>query len=104
SPSSAAESTLPTLLEQQIKAAYRELTSLCTSGDIASNESKLQEPCDLLLGTTTGALRVVYLLDTLQDVPPSLKEKLVEQGAASSDPNIRDLFERYLPEKRRVQR
>jgi putative heme-binding domain-containing protein len=93
----------PTLLEKQTAAAYDAIKAAHTFGKTTSDESALAAHCDVLLSSTTGALRAVYLLDTFK-FSPAIKTKLIDQGAASTDPNIRDLFERFLPEERRVKR
>ena len=62
-----------------------------------------QAPADALLATTRGALR---LLDAVEDqtLSTELKSVVVRRGAAQPDPQIRDLFERFLPASERVRR
>ncbi|MDX1946373.1 MAG: PQQ-dependent sugar dehydrogenase, partial [Pirellulaceae bacterium] len=56
-----------------------------------------------LLGSPSGALRLVTALEADQFSAPVTK-LAIEQGIATADPLVRDLFERYLPEERRAKR
>ncbi|QDT92847.1 PQQ-dependent sugar dehydrogenase [Gimesia algae] len=60
---------------------------------------KLQE----VLGTTSGGLR---LLSTLDETPISdqMRKLIIQLGTENPSPQIRDLFERFLPEDQRVKR
>lgn len=93
----------PTRLEQEAATAYQALLTHCAAGKLYVDPATLSPECDTLLNSTYGALRAAYLI-SLYNIPPALKQKLIDQGSASSDPNIRDLFERFLPEERRVKR
>jgi putative heme-binding domain-containing protein len=97
------ESNEPTKVERQSIAALKSLRAACQSGETSGENARTAAACETLLANTTGALRAVYLLDTTA-IPPALKQKLVDRGAASTNPNVRDLFERYLPAERRVKR
>lgn len=69
----------------------------------SAGETGWQAPADSLLATTRGGMR---LLDTVErgSLSAELKNALVRRGAANADPQIRDLFERFLPANERVQR
>jgi putative heme-binding domain-containing protein len=58
---------------------------------------------DSVLTTTGSALRTVHLL-AAGKIAPSYRELLLSRGAKSEAPEIRDLFERFLPEEQRVKR
>ena len=99
-----AEEAQPTLVEQQAAAAFQTLqTKVQGAKADTAWDGELAAAGETLLSTTTGALRAVYVLDH-SSLPDSWRQALVDQGSASTNPNIRDLFERYLPEDRRVKR
>lgn len=56
-----------------------------------------------LLRTTSGALELQHALDD-SHLTAASRQAAVEMGAAHEDVQIRDLFERYLPEERRTKR
>src|SRR4029078_3660155 len=65
-----------------------------TDGDVA-----------LLLASPSSALETVDALD--RSVGPfshELRARIIARGYAHSDPAIRDLFERFIPEEQRVER
>jgi len=101
----AASPSEPTLLEEQADAALKIIVSTIPVGKNVSKEmsAETEAACQTLTSTTTGALRAVYAIDH-QFATPQALQKLIDLGPASTDPNIRDLFERYLPEEKRVKR
>jgi putative heme-binding domain-containing protein len=56
-----------------------------------------------LLSTTPGAL---ILADALQDgrIPRKIRSVVITAATAHSDPQVRDLFERFLPDEQRLKR
>lgn len=61
----------------------------------------LDSPRDALLLATVLAEDTVLARDTLQ---PAWRQQILSAGLAAQDPNIHDLFERFLPEGQRTQR
>ncbi len=64
------------------------------SGDDAVNE---------YLADTSNALRAIRAMRE-PGFDGSLKQKLIDRGAAQPNPEVRDLFERFLPDERRARR
>jgi uncharacterized repeat protein (TIGR03806 family) len=58
---------------------------------------------DQLLSTTSGALRVTRALDE-RLLSSETTALILNQAAVHKDPQVRDLFERFLPEEKRVKR
>lgn len=58
---------------------------------------------DRLLQSTSGALRLARALDA-GTVPSNLRTLAVAKGVAHEHPEVRGLFERYVPEDRRLPR
>jgi putative heme-binding domain-containing protein len=56
-----------------------------------------------LLGTTSGALLLAHAMGSNQ-LPESLRPQVVGAAMARSEVQIRDLFERFVPDEQRVQR
>ena len=56
-----------------------------------------------LLDTTRGALRLIREIDD-RELPAKTREAAISHATKSSEPHIRDLFERYLPEDQRTRR
>jgi len=56
-----------------------------------------------LLSTTSGALRLLDVIDSGL-LSPARREQAITLAAQHADVQIRDLFERFLPEERRAQR
>lgn len=86
----------------QLQARERDLiAALCAVP--GSEEKKLAEVVTQLLASTSGALA---LLETMQGsaLVARTKQEAVWQGTKHADPQIRDLFERYVPEEQRVRR
>lgn len=56
-----------------------------------------------LLATTSGAM-ALSLAVADQSIDQTAKQKLIEAGNAHEDPLVRDLFQHYLPEDKRIKR
>ncbi len=56
-----------------------------------------------LLGTTSGALLLAHALGTKR-VPESVRGQVLTAAMARSEVQVRDLFERYVPDEQRVPR
>ncbi|MEX2286396.1 MAG: PQQ-dependent sugar dehydrogenase [Planctomycetaceae bacterium] len=56
-----------------------------------------------LLSSTSGALMLVTAIDEAT-LPREIRDEVVRAGAAHADVQVRDLFERFVPESQRVQR
>jgi putative heme-binding domain-containing protein len=63
--------------------------------------SEVQETAAHLLKDTRGALALLHALDEL---PAPARKQIVAQAAAHADVPVRDLFERFLPEEKRIKR
>jgi putative heme-binding domain-containing protein len=74
-------------------------------GELRANRiSSAQEPrIDRLLGSTVGALALLREIN-LNSLNPNLRQEIIERGIAYPNPLVRDLFERFVPEEKRVQR
>lgn len=77
-----------------------EITAL---GRIAARQGDQRLHIDRLLGSTSGALRLLYALD-YRTTLPTTKQLAIELGSKHSDVQIRDLFEHFLPEQQRTKR
>jgi putative heme-binding domain-containing protein len=62
-----------------------------------------EEAQQFLLSSPSGALQLVTAIDDGELTGPLLPQ-MIERGAHHVDPRIRDLFERYISEDRRVKR
>lgn len=71
--------------------------------ELKSQDAGWESPVDALLATTRGGMRLVDLAQW-GTLDPDLKQAVVRRGAAHADPQVRDLFERFLPQSERVQR
>jgi len=76
------------------------IASLPATGPITPPPAQTWEQ---LLATPSGALQVLTMLDAGK-LPVSEAVAAIARGAAHSDPTIRDLFERFMPEEKRVKR
>lgn len=70
---------------------------------IGTAEGDQRSHVERLLESTSGALRLQSALDYPR-TPATTKQLAIELGAKHSDVQIRDLFERYLPEQQRTKR
>ena len=75
--------------------------------DMLSGSSKASEPpervIDRLLQTSSGALDLMTALEERR-LPESVRALVLTQVAAHPQPNVRDLFERFLAPEQRVKR
>ena len=67
------------------------------------NPGELATTVDELLSSTSGALMLLRAIDRDQLTEDAVAVA-VNQGASHEQPQVRDLFERFLPEDQRVQR
>jgi putative heme-binding domain-containing protein len=56
-----------------------------------------------LLANTSGALRLAYAIER-GELPAVVRDQAITAGVASAESQIRDLFEKFLPDDRRSQR
>jgi len=77
--------------------------SLFQAAEVAGRSPQLERALDGLLKTPSGALLLVSSLNHLDDRAAS-KASAIDLGMKHPDPQIRDLFERFLPEEQRVKR
>ena len=56
-----------------------------------------------LLSSTSSALLLLHTMDT-RPLPPALHKEIVAAAYAHADPQIRDLFERFVPAEKRIKR
>jgi putative heme-binding domain-containing protein len=61
------------------------------------------EPIESRLASTSNALGLIRAIDARQ-LKPTVIRDAVAKGAAHGDPQVRDLFERFVPEEHRIQR
>lgn len=73
-----------------------------TQWDLSESQSVTLESIDAKLQSTVGALTLAREIAT-QQVTPTVRDAIISR-AAISEPHIRDLFERFLPEEQRVKR
>jgi putative heme-binding domain-containing protein len=88
----APEAKTPSLTDAQ-QAALKELATPTKSRDATTR----------LLASTSGALALLGALDA-QALPQSIRKEILSQATAHPDAQIRELFERFVPEEQRVQR
>ena len=70
---------------------------------VGHSPGKKRAAANQLLATTSGALRLTLALDErLLSVESTML--VLNQASTTSDPQVRDLFERFLPEDQRVKR
>ena len=80
----------------------RELTSLeklRTSADGAAR----QQAAERLLATTSGALMVLRAMDQ-RAIVGAAREEIIHKASAHAEPQVRELFEKFLPEEKRIKR
>src|SRR5690606_6149536 len=68
------------------------------SADPAARKAVVDE----FLGSTEGALALAGLVAELP--PGAAREAIVDHASQHADPQVRDLFERFLPDAKRTQR
>jgi putative heme-binding domain-containing protein len=69
----------------------------------AKSESEQKHTIESLLTSTSGAI-ALSLACSEESIDPGLKNLITDLGNAQQQPEIRDLFEHYLPEEQRVKR
>jgi putative heme-binding domain-containing protein len=69
----------------------------------AKDTSAATVAIDRLLAAPSGALRLVTTIEAGK-LPAEVRQLAIDRGLARQEPIIRDLFERYVPEERRVKR
>jgi len=74
-----------------------------TSARVKSRQEERAGLIKKLLSTTSGALMLASALGEKQ-VPDSVRPQILELATATSDSQVRDLFERFLPDDQRVKR
>ncbi|MEX0712386.1 MAG: c-type cytochrome, partial [Pirellulales bacterium] len=72
------------------------------SSESASN-GRLDGPIDQLLSSPSAALQLMRAVAD-EDFSPGVREVVLARAAKSPTADVRDLFERFLPEEQRVQR
>jgi putative heme-binding domain-containing protein len=63
----------------------------------------LRQQIDFLLASTSSALRLMRAVDE-NALPARVREEVVARAAQSDSAEVRDLFERFLPEEKRIKR
>ena len=86
----------------KIEEANRNLLSELCGGKISSPENRA-EMIDRLLSSTMGALALLHEVN-VKSLSPVLHAAVIERGASHANALVRDLFERFIPEERRVKR
>ena len=86
----------------KIEEANRNLLSELCGGKISSPKDRA-ELIDRLLSSTMGALALLHEVN-VKSLSPVLQAKVIERGASHANTLVRDLFERFVPEERRVKR
>ena len=79
----------------------RLLSELC-AGTISSPKERA-ELLDRLLNSTTGALALLHEIN-VKSLRPALQTEAIARGTAHGNALVRDLFERFVPEEKRVKR
>jgi uncharacterized repeat protein (TIGR03806 family) len=83
----------------QLSQREKQLAARLTS----ASGGELTGSIDQLLGSTSGALRLLEQIEQ-STLPRSTREAILQKGVAHAEPQIRDLFERFVPEEQRVRR
>ena len=87
---------------RKIEDANRNLLSELCAGKISSPKERA-ELVDRLLSSTLGALALSHEVN-LKSLSPDLQTEAVARGASHANALVRDLFERFVPEEKRVKR
>ncbi len=77
------------------------IAALCAAKE--SDAASIRAGLDELLANTSGALMLADSVDTAQ-LSPRVRETVVAVAAAHTDPRVRDLFERFIPDEQRARR
>ncbi|HEX3999137.1 MAG TPA: PQQ-dependent sugar dehydrogenase [Pirellulales bacterium] len=70
---------------------------------VVARAKRRVEMIQRLLSSTSSALLLSHEID-VRPLPPALREQMVSMAYANGDPQIRDLFERFVPAEKRVAR
>ncbi|HMF14023.1 MAG TPA: PQQ-dependent sugar dehydrogenase, partial [Gemmataceae bacterium] len=70
---------------------------------VKERAAQRSETIKRLLGTTSGALLLARAVEENR-IPPSLRSPVVSAAVASPDSQVRDLFERFVPDDQRIKR
>ena len=73
-----------------------------SAGTISSPKERA-ELMDRLLNSTTGALALLHEIN-VKSLRPALQTEAIARGTAHGNALVRDLFERFVPEEKRVKR
>jgi putative heme-binding domain-containing protein len=68
-----------------------------------ASQDELQKPIDEILAAPSTALRLTHALGD-QNFPLSVREAVMARAAKWEVPETRDLFEKFLPEEKRIKR
>ncbi|MFP6764749.1 MAG: PQQ-dependent sugar dehydrogenase, partial [Planctomycetaceae bacterium] len=78
---------------------------LLLTGGLGVNESLQNAAIDRLLASTRGALMLTSFLRGFgRDLAPEIRKNAIARGVAHADPQVRDLFEPFIPEDKRTRR
>jgi putative heme-binding domain-containing protein len=80
-----------------------EQAALASLKELANDLRGAEKPLARLLSSPSAALQLADAIASGQ-LPISVQRVAIERGAAQSEPAIRDLFERFIPEEQRVKR
>jgi putative heme-binding domain-containing protein len=89
-------SNSPAKLQPKEKAALRQLGS---SNNLTARQQS--EAIEQMLSSVSDALALVRALDQ-KSLRPAICQTVIAKGSAASEPLVRDLFERFLPDEKRV--
>ncbi|HXT40094.1 MAG TPA: PQQ-dependent sugar dehydrogenase [Candidatus Angelobacter sp.] len=87
---------------ETMEEANRRLLREISTGKITSPQERT-ESIDRLLGSTVGALAALREINT-HSFKTDLRTEVIARGTANANPVVRDLFERFVPEEKRVRR
>jgi uncharacterized repeat protein (TIGR03806 family) len=92
------DSTAVRRLRTDERAAMVALIASARGENVAS-----EDPITKLLSSPGGALQLAGAIER-ERMPDAARQLATERGSSHADPAIRDLFERFVPEERRVKR
>src|SRR6185503_5391474 len=101
-PKATAENQAAEVADRKINEANDSLI-LELRGERISRPKERGESIDLLLGSTTGALALVHEI-SVKSLNPGLQDEVIARGTSHTNALVRDLFERFVPEEKRVKR
>ncbi|MCH2202844.1 MAG: PQQ-dependent sugar dehydrogenase [Fuerstiella sp.] len=85
-----------------VEVEMRSMTAQLRRAEQLAADQQAEEIAELLSSSRT-ALKLARLVQQ-QSMSDGVRQQVIAQGAAHSDTNVRDLFERFLPENKRVRR